>query len=263
MPQEHWTTYFHITNPNSQNWLWFLPVLFTFNLLYALIRRVKLDLPKLSVKAAVGITFALCVAYTFSMDLLGLKGWTLTPLLDFQNERLLIYFMFFLLGTKFKRCGVLDEKPRKKTLYLVVNSLSWLPVNVYIFIILWPLVFNPGNYMFSRLIDRSIVALTFNMSLFLLAYMLVESFRFYGDKTRRIGRELNRNSYAVYIIHVIVTGLITLLMRGTAIPSLVKHLLLAIATFVASNLVVSGSRAVFNSLRGRAKKITLEAAESI
>lgn len=30
LPQESWTTCFHITNPNSQNWLWFLPLLFIY-----------------------------------------------------------------------------------------------------------------------------------------------------------------------------------------------------------------------------------------
>ncbi len=39
LPQEHWSTYFHITNPNSQNWLWFLPVLFAFDMLYLLLSK--------------------------------------------------------------------------------------------------------------------------------------------------------------------------------------------------------------------------------
>ena len=41
LPQEKWTTYFHITNPNSQNWLWFLPVLFVFNMLYLLLSKAN------------------------------------------------------------------------------------------------------------------------------------------------------------------------------------------------------------------------------
>ncbi|MFC1608504.1 acyltransferase family protein, partial [Candidatus Latescibacterota bacterium] len=34
LPQESWTTYFHWNVIWSQNWLWFLPVLFIFDILY-------------------------------------------------------------------------------------------------------------------------------------------------------------------------------------------------------------------------------------
>lgn len=263
LPHEHWTTYFHITNPNSQNWLWFLPVLFAFNLLYLLISKMNLRLTKLSVKAAVVITFIIGVGYKLAMDLLGLNGWTLTPLIDFQNERILFYVMFFLVGALFFNRGVFTTKPEKKTLYIIVNATSWLPINIYIFTILWPLVFNPGNYIFSQVIDRIIVAFTFNLTLITMAYTLVESFRFYGDKTSRIWKELNRNSYYVYIIHVIVTGIITLLLRDTGIPSLLKHLILTLATFVVSNLIVSASRALLKAIFPGRKQGASQTIESV
>src|SRR5210317_2003832 len=47
LPQEHWSTYFHITSPNSQNWLWFLPVLFVFNLAYLLLSKTNLKIPRI------------------------------------------------------------------------------------------------------------------------------------------------------------------------------------------------------------------------
>ena len=44
LPQESWTTYFHFSNGTiSMSWLWFLPVLFLFDVLYVLLR--KLNLP--------------------------------------------------------------------------------------------------------------------------------------------------------------------------------------------------------------------------
>ena len=49
---------------------------------------------------------------------------------------------------------------------------------------------------------------------------------------------LNKNSYSVYIIHVIVLGLIALALLNIPIPAFAKYLILAILTFVASNILV-------------------------
>jgi len=48
LPQEHWTTYFHFNSPNSQIWLWFLPVLFLFDSLYLLLSKANIRIPNLS-----------------------------------------------------------------------------------------------------------------------------------------------------------------------------------------------------------------------
>ena len=45
LPQGDWTAYFHFTNRTiSMNWLWFLPVLFLFDLLYVGLRKVNLGI---------------------------------------------------------------------------------------------------------------------------------------------------------------------------------------------------------------------------
>ena len=59
--------------------------------------------------------------------------------------------------------------------------------------------------------------------------------------------ELNRNSYYVYIIHVIVIGGIALAMLNTAIPSLVKYLIATVSTYAVSNLIISFYRKVIKS----------------
>ena len=56
-------------------------------------------------------------------------------------------------------------------------------------------------------------------------YVMVETFWRYFDKTGRIWSELNRNSYGVYIIHVIVIGVIALPLLNSAMPSLLKYLI--------------------------------------
>jgi len=201
LPQEHWSTYFHITNPNSQNWLWFLPVLFSFNILYLLLSKAKINIPTISLKWAVLGTFLIGFVYSFFIGgMLGFRSWTLTPLIDFENERLLLYFMSFLLGVLCYRQKIFVEKPQSKALYIVANSVAWLPVTVHIFARLWPF-FYPEGFDITPLY-RLIWWLSFDLSLLVMVYLMIESFWRYLDRTGNIWSALNKNSYGVYIIHV-------------------------------------------------------------
>jgi len=242
LPQEHWTTYFHFSNGIwSQNWLWFLPVLFLFDILYLFFTKIKIRIPNISLKGAAAGAFLIGFVYSISMDILGLRGWTKTVLLDFQNERLLIYFMAFLLGALCFRRKVLDGKPEGKKLYIIANSTAWLPVTIYINFLLYPW-FNPGSYIVSEFFHRLILWFSFCLSLLCMMYVTIETFRLYLDRQGKLSRELNRNSYYVYIIHVIVIGAIAQILLNTAIPSLLKFLLLTVSTFVVSNLIISSYR---------------------
>jgi fucose 4-O-acetylase-like acetyltransferase len=82
-------------------------------------------------------------------------------------------------------------------------------------------------------------------------YLVIETFRRYLDRTGRIWQELNRNSFYVYIIHVIVIGVIALVLLNTALPSVVKYLALVVTAYVASNLIVSLVRRAAAAIRAR------------
>jgi peptidoglycan/LPS O-acetylase OafA/YrhL len=246
LPQEHWSTYSHITNPNSQNWLWFLPLLFAFNILYVLLSKAKVKVPNISLKGAVLGTILIGFVYSYFMGgLLGFRSWTLSPLIDFENERLLLYFMAFLLGALCYKQNVFAEKPKSKTLYTVANSIAWLPITVHIFARLYPF-FYPEGFSITPLY-RLIWHLSFYLSLLCLMYVMIESFWRYFDKTGRLWSELNKNSYGVYIIHVIVIGVFGTLLLNLNLPALVKYPLLIVLTYGGSNLIVS----LYRSLRRR------------
>jgi len=254
-PQEGWSTYFHITNPNSQNWLWFLPVLFAFDMLYLLLSKLKVKVANISLKWAVVGIFVIGLVYSFGIGgLLGFRSWTLTPLIDFENERLLLYFMTFLLGVLCYRQNVFAEKPKSKTLYTVANSVAWLPVTGHIFARLWPFFYpNPAEFPITPLY-RLIWHLSFYLALLCLMYVMIESFWRYLDKPGRLWSELNRNSYGVYIIHVIVIGVFGTLLFHINIPAVVKYLFLIVSTYVGSNLIVSVYRSLFQALRSNRSK---------
>ena len=152
LPQEHWSTYFHITNPNSQNWLWFLPLLFVFDLLYLLLAKLNVRFDKISLKWAAAGIFVTGVIYSMLIgDLLGFRSWTLTPLLDFENERVLVYFLYFLVGVLTYQQNLFAEKPKSKTMYTIANSIAWLPITGHIFARLWPFFYpDPAAFPMSR-----------------------------------------------------------------------------------------------------------------
>ena len=73
LPQEHWTTYFHFTGGSiyiSQNWLWFLPVLFLFDILYVLLSKANIRVQNISLKGAVIGTFLIGLVYSFGIGFL-------------------------------------------------------------------------------------------------------------------------------------------------------------------------------------------------
>jgi len=263
LPQEHWTTYSHITNANSQNWLWFLPLLFVFNLLYLLLAKLNIRFDKLPLKwVAVGI-FVISVVYSMLIgNWLGFRSWTLTPLLDFENEKMLVYFMYFLVGVLAYQQNLFAEKPKSKTWYTIANSIAWLPITGHIFARLWPfLTPDPAAFPITPLY-RLVWWVSFHFGALAMVYLMVESFWRYLDKPGRLWSELSRNSYGVYIIHVILIGVFGTLLLNTGLPAVVKYLLLIVSTYVTSNLVVSGYRSLVQRIvpsRGKSFSSTAEA----
>ena len=250
LPQDHWSTYFHITSPNSQNWLWFLPVLFLFNVIYLLFAKSRIRLPEIEPGVAVVVALVAGFAYSFGIgDLLGFRSWTLTPVIDFENERLLVYFLCFLLGALFFRRRVFAEPPRGKRLYNVVNGLAWIPVTAHIFVRLIPFLAPEGFEVTTAY--RLIWWLSFDLALACLLYIMIESFRRYLDRTGPLWSELNRNSYGVYVIHVILIGVFGTLLMKLGLPVYLKYPLLIVLTYVGSNVVVSIYRNVKETIRSR------------
>jgi surface polysaccharide O-acyltransferase-like enzyme len=241
LPQEHWTTYFHFSagNITGMGWLWFLPVLFLFNTLYLLFSRAGISIPSIPLNGAILGAFLLAIVSSVAVGaLLGYGSWTHTPLIDFENQRLLPFFLAYLLGSLSYRQKTFDEKPKSIWLYIVVASTAWIPTLAYIFLGL-ALISAPGGFLISPVLDMLLLWLFFYLAQLFWVYLSIQTFWRYVDRTGRIWNELNRNSYYVYIIHVIVLGLLALLLLNTTMPSLLKYLTLAVSTFLASNLISS------------------------
>ena len=189
--------------------------------------------------------------YSFSIGgVLGFRSWTLTPLIDFENERLLLYFLVFLLGSLCFQWDLFAQLPRSRTFYTVVSSIAWIPITAHIMARIFPF-FYPQGFSISPLY-RLIWWLSFYLSLLCLLYLLIQTFWRYVDQSGGIWAELNRNSYGVYIVHVIVIGVFGTVLLHTSLPAIVKYPALALSTYLFSNLMVSLYRRVSDGIRVRA-----------
>lgn len=251
LPQEKWTSYFHSSNGiYSQNWLWFLPVLFLFNALFIGFRRSRIDFSRMSLRFAALGAFLLSLGYGVAMDIFRLQGWTKTVLIDFQNERILIYLVIFLLGAVSYRSSEYRSSGEKKRLYIFANCAAWIPMNIYIFMVIYSLI-KPNEPILSSIGDMLILRFSYTLSLFSMLYVMVMTFKKYLNKSGKLWRKCNANSYGVYIVHVVVLGAIALLLLDTGLPSIWKYLTLIGATYVVSNLIVSAYRATKRRLASR------------
>lgn len=238
LPQESWTTYFHFTGKNTQNWLWFLPVLFLFNMAYSTLVSIKPKLPKFSQFSIIFTVFIVSLVFSISIAMLvGHRTWTHSAMLDFENERLLLYFLVFLVGAWYSGEGLLSNKPERSLLYNSVSAVAWIPITFHIFMRLIPFIY-PDGFEFT-LGYISLWWLSFNVSLLTLMYSMAGMFQRYFQGTGRIWRALNRNSYGVYIVHVIAIGVFGTLLLQIDASGWIKYPVLVILAYGFSNFVVS------------------------
>ena len=253
LPQEEWFTYFHFferagsdlsfyANNPAQNWLWFLPVLFLFQLVYMVLAKINGLSLNISLKTAVLLTFGLGVVTSVLISFNGLTGWTDTIILHFQNERLLVYFMAFLLGTLCNKLKVFETTNKNMRLYIWSNVVLTISLGIFTAVALnlfFNLITPDRNYFYvSESVDRVLYYASAISSMLSFLYVLIHAFRFNFNKINPIMKQLNKSSYSVYIIHVIVIGVIATAMLPLSIPAFIKFLILTVSSFVVSNLLV-------------------------
>ena len=145
-------------------------------------------------------------------------------------------YIFFIAGVIVNRKKLFAAPPKGKKLYLAVNTLAWLPITVHMFLRIWP--FLTENFSVTPLY-RILWFASFHISSIVMVYLMVESFRRYFNKTGKFWNALNRNSFGVYIIHVIVLGFLGTLLLYVNLPAVAKWILLVISTYSVSNLIVA------------------------
>ena len=238
LPQESWTSYFHFSNDIiSQSWLWYLPVLFIFDMIFLSLSKIKINPERISLKWLIPVIFIVGLLFSISMDIMGLQGWTKNAILNFQNERLLIYFMMFLLGALCFRKNIFQISFNKKT-YAIAFVLALIAVTTYRYFYNLGR-FSAGTIIFTAMIDKILFWMSFHFSLMSIMVLLLSVFRDFFNKEYSLSKILSANSYYVYILHIIVMGFIAFLLLEVNLPSVLKFFISTTLTYLLSNLLVS------------------------
>ena len=260
LPQEEWFSYFHLfqragsdlsfvaNNPN-QNWLWFLPVLFLFQMVYLALSRLNLIPSRISLRTGVILTFSIGLIYSMIISLSGLTGWAHSPLLDFQRERLLVYFLVFLLGSLCYKLKVFESNTRNRGRLVAITVTLVFSMVVYTIMALnlFQNLLDPtrNHFYFSQFADRLIFYTAGLVIMFSFIYLLINIFRSRFNRSNEFVAGLSKNSYQVYIIHMIVLGVVALALVHLHTHALVKYVILTVTTYVISNIIVYAYRKVF------------------
>lgn len=262
LPQEEWYSYFHTfqragsdldvwANNPTQQWLWFLPVLFLFQIVYLMLNKANLLSINISIKKSVILIFVISLIYSLIISFLDLRGWYYSALIDFQRERLLVYFMIFLLGSLCYKHQIFDTNIRNKK-YLIISNVT-LTIAIGIFTVVamnlfFNIVYPERNYFIvSKEVDVLVYYITLLLSMFSFLYVLIDLFKFNINKDNKIWKFLNANSYQVYIIHMIVVGVLALLLIDISLPIFIKFPILFTLSILVSNVLVFGYRKIINT----------------
>ncbi|TKB43735.1 acyltransferase family protein [Thalassotalea mangrovi] len=208
----------------SQSWLWFLPVLFYFHLillaLHGLFANPQVIKTIMAVRPAVMIFTALMVSTSFYLCIvmLAANGWIKTLFLDIQLERALLYFISYLLGVWFERKRLLPSSSVSSKWIHGLNVILWLPLVSYLLVLLHFLL--TQSYIFNAITDQLIIRTSFHLLCLCFITLLLFVFKKYFNKTNRIMKLCNAQSYNVYLLHVPVLGGFSLIFRDVELPSL-------------------------------------------
>ncbi len=253
LPQEEWYTYFHIfqraegnpffyaDNP-VQNWLWFLPILFSFQMIYLFLHKTGVSLKKISISKWVLVTVFAGLIYSVIISQIKLTGWHHSAIFHFQRERLIPYFLVFLLGVVSYHHEIFTPTGLSKKLYIWTNILL-TPVAGVFTIVALNLFFNMIDpernfYFISSTWDIVAYYLFLLLSMLGFLYLLIYTFHRYFNNSGKWSSMLNTNSYYVYIVHIVVIGVIALPLLSVDISPAIKFILLAITAFIVSNILV-------------------------
>jgi hypothetical protein len=151
--------------------------------------------------------------------------------------------MVFMLGAMAYEQNVFERAFNSKKIYIWMNILMTVGLGVFTVVAL-NLFFNlidPGRdyYFIAPFADRAMYYGTLLISMGSLIYVFLYAFKAYLNFGNKWLAMLSKNSYYVYIIHIVVLGLVAIPMLKWQFPAMFKFAILTTATFLISNILVN------------------------
>lgn len=133
------------------------------------------------------------------------------------------------------------KKPNYK-IYIVANVTLTISLTVFTLVALnlfYNLIESGKNHFFiSEFADRLVYYSSAILAMLSFLHIFIHAFRFNLNKTNNILNELSKNSYSVYIIHMIVLGVVALALIHLPVHGAIKFMILSASTFLLSNMMV-------------------------
>jgi glucan biosynthesis protein C len=224
---------------------WFIWLLLAFNLLatslperfYTGIAHLFIDLIK---KPWSFFTFWFLIVALSLIPLslwIGQYTWTGFGPFDFQLNRVLFYFVFFLFGAILGSVSW-EEHLIKNDRLLNQPSLTWIILSLVSFGIVELINFWGYGFMAVNLIGKPIANLIF-MLFFIattvttcFAFMII--FRNYRNRTSTVWKSLSKNAYGIYLFHYVFITWLQFALLNIGIPAGAKFLLVFLVSLIVS-----------------------------
>ncbi len=168
---------------------------------------------------------------------LGQYTWTGFGPFDFQLNRVLFYFVFFLFGVILGSVHWEDQLFKNNRL-LGRSSRTWIISSVLSFGIVELINYWGYGFMAANLIGKTVASLIF--MLFFTATAVTTCFTFivifknHRNHTSRIWKSMSTNAYGIYLFHYVFITWLQFALLGIQIPALAKFLIVFVVSLVAS-----------------------------
>lgn len=217
---------------------WFLWVLLVFNVIIALLYRVKPALlTRFNKFPKASTIFLITFIAFFPFRLIGHHGWwfSLGPF-DLQPIRMGLYFTYVMIGIALSNAGGLPkaEWMRRWPVWLLIGFLGFIAYAV----------FNGETVRLPNFVSVLIVSLSFAVSCAGSSMGVLGVFNNYGKRMNAFFNSLNVNSFGIFIIHYVFTIWIQYYLLLVQWPALVKFSI----TFIGSLFLSWGTSIILRKI---------------
>ncbi len=229
---------------------WFIWLLLAFTILAVFIpmtvyEKINLQMHRGMVKPGVlvlGILVVLALAYIPLSMQIGAYTWTGIGPFDFQLNRVLFYFAWFIFGC------CLGSDPWEQYFfskgYLLGKPwLFWLITAVMVFLL--QLLLNIhlaewNNALFAAWINDAV----FVLEGLLMSFAMIAVFRWFSRSSNRVWRSLSANAFGIYLVHYPFVVWFQYILLTLAIPAPVKFSIVFSCSLLVSWAMVAGARKI-------------------
>ena len=214
--------------------LWFLWLLLAFNVLIVVLYQIAPLLGGIIIKrvssifnrplAFFGVLFGITAAVYLPMVLVfGIDHWTTIGPIQFQTSRILLYLVYFLIGTAIGVYG-LERTMFNSNSVFARHGWIWMVASPVAFIAVLIFQFSPTGLIFYG------IAFPFTCAAAVFGFIAI--FLRFTKQRRGIVDSLSNNSFGIYIIHYVIVIWLQFWLLEIPLPAILKASIVFLGTLI-------------------------------